>query len=113
MNDFVKNLGASIESINNKALDYAMIDICGEYVDSASQEWQDHCDDIIALQSEYFDDDINDWLKGCMEETGMSAQQVVECLKQHHERLSDIIGGAYIDAWYENFIDNFEVETAE
>jgi hypothetical protein len=113
MNDFIKNLGASIESINDKALEYAMNDICEEWVDSDSPEWEEHGDDILELQSEFFDDDFNEWLEGCMKETGMSAQEVVEQLKYHHTRLSDIIGEKYIDDWLENFIDNYTEEAAE
>ena len=112
MNDFIKHLGASIESINDKALEYAMLELCGEWVDNDSPEWEEQGENIRDLQDEFFDDDFGEWLFNCMTDNKMSAQQVVECLKEHHDRLSDIIGEAYIDAWYENFIENYGEETA-
>jgi hypothetical protein len=113
MNDFIKHLGANIERINDKALEYAMLDICDHWVDSDSDLWEEHADDILELQSEFFDDDLNECLQECMDDYNMSAEQIVSCLKQHHQRMADIIGESYIDAWYENFIENYGEETAE
>ena len=112
MNDFIKHLGASIESINDKALEYAMLDICGEWVDNDSPEWEEHGDDILELQTEFFDEDFNEWLQACMKETGMRPKEVLTQLTQHHQRLCDIIGEEYIDAWLENFLENYEEEAA-
>jgi len=112
MNDFIKNLAASIERINDKALEYAMIEICDQWVDDDSPEWELHKEDIIDLQSEIFDDDFNEWLQECMDDYNISAEQIVSYLKQHHSRLTDIIGESRIDAWYENFIENYGEETA-
>lgn len=111
MNDFIKNLAASIERINDKALEYAMIEICDQWVDSDSELWEEHGEDIIDLQSEMFNDDFNEWLQECMDDYNISAEQIIDCLKQHHPRLTDIIGESIIDAWYENFIENYGVET--
>ena len=113
MNDFIKYLGANIERINDKALEYAMLDICEEWVSSDSPEWEEHGDDILEVQDEFFDEDFNEWLQGCMKETGMSPKEVLTQLKQHHQRLSDIIGEKYIDDWYETFLFNHEEEAAE
>jgi len=47
-----------------------------------------------------------------MDDYNISAEQIVSYLKQHHSRLTDIIGESRIDAWYENFIENYGEETA-
>lgn len=102
MNDFIKNLGASIDTIADQAMTEAL-----DLIDD-----EDDLDAINECFYDEFDMAFTDWLEVCMEETGMTAQAVVQQLNHHRLRLTDIIGVEYIDAWLENFVDTYTEEAA-
>jgi hypothetical protein len=102
MNDFIKNLGASIDVIADEAMTEAL-----DLIDD-----EDDLDAVNECFYDEFDMAFTDWLVACMKETGMTAQAVVEQLNVHRERLTDIIGVDDIDAWLENFVDTYTEEAA-
>jgi hypothetical protein len=96
MNDFIKNLGASIDVIADEAMTEAM-----DLIDD-----EDDLDAINECFYDEFDMAFTDWLKACMEETGMSVFEVVKQLDRYRERLTDIYGKDHFDSWLEDFVDN-------
>jgi hypothetical protein len=102
MNDFIKNLGASIDHFADEAMTETQDLIQDQDDDAVNECFYDE-----------FDMAFTDWLKDCMDEIGMTAQEVVDQLQQHRERLTDILGKEYIDDWFENFIDTYTQEAAE
>ena len=97
MNDFIKNLGASIDHIADEAMTEAM-----DLIDD-----EDDTEAIMECFYDEFDEAFTDWLVACMKETGMTASEVVKQLERYRERLADIIGKKYIDDWFENFTDTY------
>ena len=114
---WINELAITMEVINDKALESAMLEFCDGWVDSDSPEWEEYGDQILECQEEYFEEDLEEHLTDWMQQTGITAEEIAQHLRAHQERLIDLLRlGRYrlsLDQWLEGFIENHALEDVE